>query len=255
MFCQNQACGTEVASSYKICPKCGGKSFGPQRGITQPTHSAQGSAGNKTSGFFSHDGGGNTNKSLPINLIQIVIGVAVLLSLAVFGYQYLKEAEIHKQEEMARIEAERAREIELKRIAEEARLRAEEEARQRQAEIEREHRKQEAQRLAEAAKDAIINKAYQGGKNKGVSVQEWSYDSVEDRYMFKVGLSWDGAVFTSNHYAADGTISIKSNGEGATWNPTWVNDQLREYQDNRSIAGGVVVIGAVVAASSSSSRQ
>ena len=30
MYCQNPACGTEVASRYKFCPSCGGNEFGQQ---------------------------------------------------------------------------------------------------------------------------------------------------------------------------------------------------------------------------------
>ena len=248
MFCQNLACGTEVASSYKICPKCGGRSFGPQRPASAAKDSCVGGS-NMTTGAVQHGGGNNTRPAQKYT-IPIAIGAAVLLLVGFFGYQQVNAA---KQEEIARVErqaeAERQRlaEIERQRLAEIERQRQAEIERQRQAEIEREHRKQVAHRLAEAAKDAIINKQYQGGQNKGVSLNEWSYDAIEDRYLLKVSLSWSGAIMTTNQYAADGIVSVKSDGQGTTWNPTWVNSQLREYQEWRNIVAGTVVIGAIAA--------
>lgn len=242
MFCQNLACGTEVASSYKICPKCGGRSFGPQR----PASAAKDSGvvgSKKTTGAVQHGGGNNTRPAQKYTIL-IAIGAAVLLLVGFLGYQQVSAA---KQEEIARVE--RQAEAERQRLAEIERQRQAEIERQRQAEIEREHRKQVAHRLAEAAKDAIINKQYQGGQNKGVSLNEWSYDAIEDRYLLKVSLSWSGAIMTTNQYAADGIVSVKSDGQGTTWNPTWVNSQLREYQEWRNIVAGTVVIGAIAAGS------
>lgn len=161
------------------------------------------------------------------------------------------ELEILKIRESAKVEMELA--AERLRLEE---LRKEEEIRRiREAELENEHRKQEANRLAESAKDAIISKKYGGGTNKGVSISEWSYDKSNDRYLIKVSLNWDGIFFSSNHYSADGTISVLSDGTDTTWNPTWVNDTLKEYQETRNIVGGIIAIGAIGAATSSSSSN
>jgi hypothetical protein len=149
------------------------------------------------------------------------------------------ELEILKMRESAELE-ELRKEAEIRRI--------------REAELENEHRKQEAYRLAESAKDAIISKVYQGGQNKGVTVHEWGYDKSDDRYLIKVSLNWDGVFFSSNHYSADGTISVRSDGTDTTWNPTWVNDTLKQYQETRNIVGGVVAIGVIAAAASSNSE-
>ena len=129
-------------------------------------------------------------------------------------------------------------------------LRAEE---RKKEEEEREHRRQEAYRLAEMAKDAIIDRKYQGGTNKGITIHEWGYDKIADRYLLKVSLNWDGTFFTSNHYSADGTVTFNSDGANTTWNPTWINSTLQEYQENMSIAGlvgGVIAIGAIGSTSS-----
>lgn len=161
------------------------------------------------------------------------------------------ELEILKIRESAKVEMELAAErLRLEELRKEAEIR-----RIREAELENEHRKQEANRLAESAKNAIISKKYQGGQNKGVTVQEWSYDKSNDRYLIKVNLNWDGVFFSSNHYSADGTISVRSDGTDTTWNPTWVNDTLKDYQETRNIVGGVVAIGVIGAAASSGQTQ
>jgi len=101
MFCQNPNCGTEVASSYKICPKCGGRNFGPQ--VIKPIPPVQGvSAGNNkiASGILPQNAGANIHKSHPKKLILIAVGVVVLLLGIFFGYNYTKEASKLKNAQM-----------------------------------------------------------------------------------------------------------------------------------------------------------
>lgn len=190
MFCQNPACGTEVASSYKICPSCGGMSFGQKQVEKMSAPPLPSPVGSKIADLNSHDGGANTNKLLPQNLNLVAIGIVVLLALAVVGYQFIKEAKFQRQQEIAKIE------IERKRIAEE-------EARQRQAEIER---LAEAATKAKKEQESLLsreaeNKSLSIVERKGSEILDLAYPLAFGRLVYKSAES-RGVTKTNDAYTA-----------------------------------------------------
>lgn len=234
MFCTSIDCGTEVASSYKICPKCGGKSFGPKQ-LKPSAHVAT----NQTMAGLSPQGvGGNASKSIQKTFLLMIVGIVVFISLAVVGYKYLKDAElkaeIHKQEEMARIEIERkqremeleiqrkkreeetAREIERKRQAEkDAQIQAEQELKSRAERESAQQRRQNERASVDAMevgfRKSIMQKdtmvlAIRNIKDTGVEFDlqccttsnscKTLFVSVEGRHTTEIG--WlEGWAFTS----------------------------------------------------------
>lgn len=91
MFCSN--CGMEVASSYKMCPKCGGKNFG---GTTPHNFSGSPSAikpvgakpKGEAGGFFSMKGRLNRARYFRRILIPWLLSIiCAFAALAVHGFR------------------------------------------------------------------------------------------------------------------------------------------------------------------------
>lgn len=195
---------------------------------------------------------------------KTAIGVAVILVLGVFGYQYL---ETQKLERLAMLDMQKS---EMgKRQDEEIRARQEQEQRQREEELRRqaeEQRRLEEERqrqyaenknraysFAEMAKDKIINSVYDGGTNRGVEVKDWDYYPDSNSFRVKVAMTWNGMFFSSNSYGADGYITVRADGSDLKWNPTWVSSNLASYQESKhtigAVVGTVVALGALQSAS------
>jgi hypothetical protein len=161
MFCQNTTCGTEVASQYKFCPKCGGQSFGPKQVQIRPSPAVHAPAGNRPPvGLVSQVVPANPSASTQKTMIFVGIGIVVLVLLAGFGYQQMKvvelQAGIEARETAARTESERSRialieaqkkQEELSRLEVERKRNEESQAERKRVEIE-----QMAQLAAEAKK-------------------------------------------------------------------------------------------------------
>lgn len=188
----------------------------------QTTH---GSICNKIADLFSLGGGRNANKPLPINIILIGIGIMVLLSLAVFGYTYIKDVEmkteIHRQEEMAKIESER------KRIAAEK-------TRQKQAEIARlaevviqAKKEQEAELRREAENNSlafvdrkgseILNAAYPLALKRLVykNAEAYGVTKTDDGYTATIKLHYLNLLGASHDL--DIAFSYSEKGEYIAW--------------------------------------
>lgn len=153
MYCKS--CGTEVASSYKLCPKCGQRDFSstknpPAGQSAMPTMvSSSPPRRNLLSNIGIQQSG----------LLWVVGGVIaiVLALLAIKAWEGAKaDAEVRKQEELARIEIDRKRNemnLEFERQKREKEI-AEAAEKARQADEEARQRKDYAARVS-AAREAI----------------------------------------------------------------------------------------------------
>jgi type II secretory pathway pseudopilin PulG len=206
---------------------------------------------------------------------KTIIIVVILLIAAFFGYQYLEN-----KKEKERIEAQRI-------IEEEQRLQREDDlawenatslntissyqnyttnqpsgdyemqANERIEALKEEQRLIELQRkrtalaftLAQKAGDLIIKKAYQDGINKHTQVDDWRYEPKGNygTYDIAVTMSWNGNIFSSNYYNAQGIITIDDTGGNLKWKPTYMNPRLTKYIEdfNGGILGTVIAIGAI----------
>lgn len=151
MFCQS--CGMEVASNYKICPKCGGKIFGHQQ-VKIPTLPVQ----NIHSGALPTSPSQNPQSVVSKGHYKVGIISVLLIILVLAGYYGYQTIQIHKQEELARIEYERQRK--------EMELELERKQREEAAIIERQKQQEEqANREASARQEAYASRQLYAIKN------------------------------------------------------------------------------------------
>jgi len=125
VFCNK--CGMEVASTYKICPKCGANSFVANRpaNLLAPQPQPQASAGIHQSisapllspshpVYLSNHG----VRTLVVKIGVVLLALVIALSFVRYWENAKAEAEVRRQEELARIAIEKQRkemELELER--------------------------------------------------------------------------------------------------------------------------------------------
>lgn len=248
MFCQNTTCGTEVASQYKFCPKCGGTSFGSKQVQMRPSPVVHGPVANRlTGGIVPQTASANPSALTQKTLIAVGVGIVLLVLLAGFGYQQMKVAEmqagIEARSTTARVESERSRvalieaqqkQEELTRLETERKRNEEKEAERKRAEIE-----QIAQLAAQAKKQQelelrreverkslsiverkggqILNSAYP------LAFNALSYQSAEARGVKKADGAYIATIrlnylnlFNKSHYL-DIAFNYGENGESQEW--------------------------------------
>jgi len=192
----------------------------------------------------------------------IIMALIIAGCFAGFLYydHYEKELEYRRyQERMA--ESERRERREQREREEIERKRRIEQERREQAKLERQRLEKKEKEMHEKnvyyfadnyTAKWVVNKAYGGGSNINIEVNDYDFNRYKSEYKIYVYLSWCGRVFKSKcDYAAKGYIRVKVDGNSRSysWESTWLSSQLREYQSDMKFftgaVGAMVILGAM----------
>ena len=230
MFCQNPTCGTELASHYKFCPSCGGKSFGLQQvKKSQPFSMPVGGGNQLSSGYSPQGNSGNQNSSDQKKWIFIGVGVVVALLLGSLGYQNMKAAEMQanlkQQQEIARLEIERKKQEEIDN--ERKRLEAEQLAKQQAEQAAQAKKQQEVAVRNEVEKRSLAVVERKGSQILAsaypLAMNALQYQSADPRGVKKIDTGYVATIrlnylnlLGSPHFL-DIAFNYNENGESQEW--------------------------------------
>jgi len=101
------------------------------------------------------------------------------------------------------------------------------------------YQRDKAEYLAEQFGEKFVNEIG-GGQNIVVSLEKCNYNTYSKQFRLKIDITWDGVIFSSNHYEVDGILKLNDDGSNGSFAKTWSNQQFNNLQFWEKLIGGTI---------------